>query len=46
MAARKSGLGRGLDALIPVDRTESGFASVNRVRTTALQPPARAITTR
>lgn len=28
MAARKSGLGRGLDALIPVDRPEVGFAEV------------------
>ncbi len=28
MAARKSGLGRGLDALIPVERPEAGFATV------------------
>ncbi len=28
MAARKSGLGRGLDALIPVDRPVDGFATV------------------
>lgn len=28
MAARKSGLGRGLDALIPVDRPASGFAEL------------------
>jgi len=28
MAARKSGLGRGLDALIPVERPERGFALV------------------
>lgn len=28
MAARKSGLGRGLDALIPVERPEVGFAEV------------------
>jgi ParB family chromosome partitioning protein len=28
MAARKSGLGRGLDALIPVERPESGFTEV------------------
>jgi ParB family transcriptional regulator, chromosome partitioning protein len=28
MAARKSGLGRGLDALLPVDRPESGFATI------------------
>jgi ParB family chromosome partitioning protein len=28
MAARKSGLGRGLDALIPIERPESGFTEV------------------
>jgi ParB family chromosome partitioning protein len=28
MAARKSGLGRGLDALIPVERPDRGFASI------------------
>lgn len=28
MAARKSGLGRGLDALIPVERPESGFTTI------------------
>lgn len=28
MAARKSGLGRGLDALIPIERPEAGFATV------------------
>ena len=28
MAARKSGLGRGLDALIPVDRPVEGFTNV------------------
>jgi ParB family chromosome partitioning protein len=28
MAARKGGLGRGLDAIIPVDRPESGFTNV------------------
>lgn len=28
MAARKGGLGRGLDALIPVERPERGFASI------------------
>lgn len=40
MAARKSGLGRGLDALIPVDRTESGFATVplDRVDANPHQP--------
>ncbi len=40
MAARKSGLGRGLDALIPVDRPESGFASIpiDHIRPNAQQP--------
>ena len=28
MAARKSGLGRGLDALLPSDRPEQGFTSI------------------
>lgn len=28
MAARKSGLGRGLDALIPVDRPDEGFTAI------------------
>ena len=28
MAARKSGLGRGLDALIPVDRPDEGFTTI------------------
>lgn len=28
MAARKSGLGRGLEALLPVDRPEAGFATI------------------
>ena len=28
MAARKSGLGRGLDALIPVERPEAGFTTI------------------
>lgn len=28
MAARKGGLGRGLDALLPVDRPDSGFATI------------------
>jgi ParB family chromosome partitioning protein len=28
MAARKTGLGRGLDALIPVDRPDEGFATI------------------
>lgn len=40
MAARKSGLGRGLDALIPVDRGESGFSTVplDRVDVNPQQP--------
>jgi ParB family chromosome partitioning protein len=40
MAARKSGLGRGLDALIPVDHPEQGFASLSldRIRPNPDQP--------
>ena len=43
MAARKSGLGRGLDALIPVDRPESGFSQVpvDKVVPNPLQPRQR-----
>ena len=43
MAARKSGLGRGLDALIPVDRPESGFTRVpvDKVVPNPLQPRQR-----
>ena len=37
MAARKSGLGRGLDALIPVDRIESGFSTVPLDRVDAFE---------
>lgn len=40
MAARKSGLGRGLDALLPSDRPEEGFASVplDRIAPNPSQP--------
>jgi ParB family chromosome partitioning protein len=40
MAARKSGLGRGLDALLPTDRAEEGFISVpiDRVNPNPDQP--------
>ncbi|MFB3099115.1 MAG: ParB/RepB/Spo0J family partition protein, partial [Acidimicrobiia bacterium] len=38
MAARKSGLGRGLDALIPVDLPVAGFAEVDIA---AVQPNPR-----
>jgi len=40
MAARKPGLGRGLDALIPVDRSETGFSTIplERVDANPLQP--------
>ena len=40
MAARKSGLGRGLDALLPTDRLEEGFSSipVDRVLPNPSQP--------
>lgn len=40
MAVRKSGLGRGLDALIPVDRSDAGFSIVplDRVDPNPLQP--------
>jgi ParB family chromosome partitioning protein len=43
MAARKSGLGRGLDALIPVDRPEHGFAQIplERIRPNPHQPRAQ-----
>ncbi|GMR02834.1 MAG: ParB/RepB/Spo0J family partition protein [Acidimicrobiia bacterium] len=40
MAARKSGLGRGLDALIPQDHPEAGYAeiAINRIRPNPAQP--------
>lgn len=40
MAARKSGLGRGLDSLIPVERPESGFSQLplDRIEPNPLQP--------
>ena len=40
MAARKAGLGRGLDALIPVDHPQQGFASLplDRIRPNPEQP--------
>lgn len=40
MAARKSGLGRGLDALIPVDHPDAGFANIpiDHVSPNAQQP--------
>lgn len=40
MAARKSGLGRGLDALIPIERPEQGFAEirVDRISPNPHQP--------
>jgi ParB family chromosome partitioning protein len=43
MAARKSGLGRGLDSLIPVERPTSGFASlpVDQIRPNPQQPRQR-----
>lgn len=43
MAARKGGLGRGLDALIPVDRPETGFTNVpvDQVVPNPLQPRLR-----
>ncbi len=43
MAARKSGLGRGLDALIPVERPQHGFAQIrlDRIRPNPNQPRAR-----
>jgi len=43
MAARKSGLGRGLDSLIPVDRPDAGFASLplDLVNPNPQQPRAR-----
>jgi ParB family chromosome partitioning protein len=43
MAARKSGLGRGLDALIPVDHPEQGFAELplDRIRPNPDQPRRR-----
>jgi ParB family chromosome partitioning protein len=43
MAARKSGLGRGLDALIPVEHPSTGFAEieVSEVRPNPQQPRVR-----
>lgn len=43
MAARKSGLGRGLDALIPVESPQHGFAQIrlDRIRPNPNQPRAR-----
>jgi ParB family chromosome partitioning protein len=43
MAARKSGLGRGLDSLIPVERPTSGFAQLplDQVRPNPQQPRQR-----
>ena len=43
MAARKSGLGRGLDALIPVERPDRGFATipVDRIVPNPAQPRSR-----
>ncbi|NNK91643.1 MAG: ParB/RepB/Spo0J family partition protein [Acidimicrobiia bacterium] len=41
MAARKSGLGRGLDALIPVDRSTSGVVPVDAVDPNPQQPRSR-----
>jgi ParB family chromosome partitioning protein len=43
MAARKSGLGRGLDALIPVERPEEGFATiaVDEIDANPQQPRSR-----
>ena len=43
MAARKSGLGRGLDALIPVARPQQGFAQIplDRIRPNPSQPRSR-----
>jgi ParB family chromosome partitioning protein len=40
MAARKSGLGRGLDSLIPVERPESGFSNLplDRIEPNPQQP--------
>ncbi len=40
MAARKSGLGRGLDSLIPVERPSSGFANIaiNQIQPNPQQP--------
>ena len=41
MAARKSGLGRGLDALIPVDRSTSGVVPTDAVDPNPQQPRSR-----
>lgn len=43
MAARKSGLGRGLDALIPVERPEEGFATIalDQIEANPQQPRSR-----
>lgn len=43
MAARKSGLGRGLDSLIPVDKPSGGFAllPIEKVRPNPQQPRQR-----
>ncbi|MGA9595406.1 MAG: ParB/RepB/Spo0J family partition protein [Acidimicrobiia bacterium] len=43
MAARKGGLGRGLDSLIPVERPTSGYASlpVDQIRPNPQQPRQR-----
>ncbi|NNC74141.1 MAG: ParB/RepB/Spo0J family partition protein [Acidimicrobiia bacterium] len=41
MAARKSGLGRGLDALIPVDRSTSGVVPTDAVDPNPQQPRNR-----
>jgi len=43
MAARKSGLGRGLDALIPVDHPSTGFAEIelSEVKPNPQQPRVR-----
>ena len=40
MAARKSGLGRGLDSLLPVDRPTSGFSTLplDRIEPNPQQP--------
>lgn len=41
MAARKSGLGRGLDALIPIDRSSTGVVPVDAVDPNPQQPRSR-----
>ena len=42
MAARKSGLGRGLDSLLPVDRPQTGFSNIrlDSIEPNPLQPRA------